>query len=76
MVMTLPVLTPVPDPMRVSATARLWRIAGTMGPIILSRFRDLTFLFAGTFPEIVVALVNAVVLPLLTKKAPGSSDQS
>jgi hypothetical protein len=54
---------------KVSASARLWRIAGTVGPVILSRFRDLTLLFAGTLPDIAIALVNAVILPLLAKKS-------
>jgi hypothetical protein len=40
-----------------------------MGPVILSSFRDFTLLFAGTLPDIVVALVNAVILPLLTRIA-------
>lgn len=54
---------------RLSASTRLWRIAGTVGPVILARFRDLTLLFAGTLPDIAIALANAVILPLLTKKA-------
>jgi hypothetical protein len=47
-----------------------------MGPIIISRFRDVTFLFAGTLPDIAVALVNSVILPLITRKRTSSSDQS
>jgi len=74
--MKYPVSAATPNRLRVSASAKLWRIAGTMGPIIISRFRDVTFLFAGTLPDIAVALVNSVILPLITRKRTSSSDQS
>ena len=73
--MTCPVSVSSPDRLRFCTNAKLWRLAGTMGPVILSRFRDLTFLFAGTLPEIAVALVNSVILPLLTKKTARGSNQ-
>ncbi len=51
-----------------AVTAGVWRVAGMIGPVIMPRIRDLTLLFAGTLPDIAVAIVNSVILPLVTKK--------
>jgi hypothetical protein len=65
-----------PDRPRLSVSTTLWRVAGTIGPVILSHFRNLTFLFAGSFPDIVAALVNSVIVPLLNKAGRRDSSHS
>lgn len=73
--MTSPFATATPNRLMACVSAKVWSVAGLAGPGIVSRMRELTLLFAGTLPDFAVALVNSLILPLVTRKPAQSSDR-
>src|SRR3984957_8638963 len=45
-----------------------WGAAGLLGPILVSRARDIGVSFAGLMPAIACALMASVILPILTRR--------
>jgi hypothetical protein len=68
--------TAIANRLMTAVTAMVWRVAGLIGPGIVSRLRDIALLFAGSMPDIIVGLVNFVVLPLITKKPAQKPDDA